>query len=412
MTVRELARRAHINAGHLSRVLKGDRPPPGPEVVRALDEALAAGGQLVRLVSAPDWQVPSDRWGRADNERLADALAQTTPTVDNAVELAHQWLIAAPPQVFELRAGRRVGDTMADTILDRVQDLRLLDDHLGGQQTQAVVSAELAATSALVREASYTEAVGRRLLSAVGELCQLAGYVFTDAGRLPEAERLYLAGMRAAHAGGDTAVAANNLSTLSYQVANTGDARRAVVLARSAYAGARHIGSATVRALLLERMAWAHALADEPSAATRALDDVDTAMAEPDSDDPEWAYWVTPHEVEIMRGRVWVELRRPMRAVPVLQKIVDAYGPDRARETALYRSWLAEAYEQAGEVEQAAALATSTARLARKAHSTRAAQRVTVLEGLLEPYRGAAAVDEFFDEVADASACLDDLDGS
>ncbi|MFI5841634.1 helix-turn-helix domain-containing protein [Catenuloplanes sp. NPDC051500] len=404
MPVRELARRAHVDAGHLSRILKGDRPAPGAEVVRALDDALGANGELVRLtVCGAIWPL-TQRWSDTDNERLADALENTTPTADNAVELAHEWLIAEAPQVYELRVGRRVGERMAGKVARRVQGLRLLDDYLGGEHTQAVVAAELAATGRLVREAAYTEAVGRRLLVAVGELCQLAGYVYTDAGRLAEAERLYLAGMRAAHAGGDDGVAANNLSALSYQLANDGDAPRAVRLARSAYAGARDEASATVRALLLERVAWAHALAGETGAAERALGAVDETYAERSrAADPVWAYWVTPEEVEIMRGRVWTELKRPLRAVPALRGVIEGYGPDRARETTLYRSWLAEALEQAGEVDEAAALATGTVKLSQHAHSVRAVQRIEVLRRVLAPHRGNAAVDEFEEAAATTS---------
>jgi hypothetical protein len=59
-----------------------------------------------------------------------------------------------------------------------------------------------------------------------------------------------------------------------------------------------------------------------------------------------------------MAGRVWTQLRRPLRAVPILQRATASYGEDTGRETALYLTWLAEALLQAREVEQAVDAAT------------------------------------------------------
>jgi transcriptional regulator with XRE-family HTH domain len=401
LSLREVARRAHIDPGHLSR-LEADKRPPTPTIAAALDEVLGAAGQLAALVPdrrAEPWRLDGGLWRLRDSERLAAAIMDEEPTADNAVELAHQWLITEPPQVYEIRSGRRIGVAAVEQIERRVQRLRLLDDHVGGNETYAMVTGELAATSALLRDAAYTEEVGRRLLVAVGELCQLAGWTSSDAGRHAEAERLYLAGVRAAHAGGDVAGAANNLSSLAYQVANVGDPREAATLARSAYAGARGDATATTRALLAERVAWAAARAGEASGAERALATVETEYERRrPADDPEWVYWLDEGEIEIMAGRVWTQLRRPLRAVPILERATAGYGDDTGRETALYLTWLAESLLQANEVERAADAATRALRLSRRAGSARADDRVAAVRTLLERHRGNASVDAFEDE--------------
>lgn len=112
------------------------------------------------------------------------------------------------------RAAHR-GRTVEE-VEQRLQHLRRLDDHVGGTDTYAMVTGELAVTTALLRDGAYTEEVGRRLLVAIGELAQVAGWVTSDAGRHAEAKRLYLAGMRAAHAGGDVAAGANNWLRLTF----------------------------------------------------------------------------------------------------------------------------------------------------------------------------------------------------
>ncbi len=57
-----------------------------------------------------------------------------------------------------------------------------------------------------------------------------------------------------------------------------------------------------------------------------------------------------------MAGRCFTELDQPDRAEPLLLDAIAGYDPSRSREVALYRSWLAEAYAKAGDVEQACAL--------------------------------------------------------
>lgn len=406
VSYRALASRTYYGKSYLHDLAHG-RKRPSQVVAQRIDDALDAGGTLAALACAPDvgtWTIPcGGRWGRGDAERLADLLVTATPTPDTAAELAHQWLVADPPQRYELAAGRRVGASTVERVEQRVRQLRRLDDHVGGGETYAMVAAELDATAGLLREGAHTEAVARRLLVTISDLCQLAGFVAEDAGRTADARRYYLVGMRAAHAGGDPASAANCLSSLSYLEANLGDRREAVTLARSAYAGGRHAAEATGRALLLERVAWAHARAGEASQAERALGAVEDVYATRDPDDaPPWAYWLSADEVEIMAGRVWTELRRPLRAVPILERTTARYGPDVPRETSLYLTWLAEALLQAGEVDQAADAAGRALGIARGAQSHRAVRRVAALRDILATTAaGSAPVDEFLELSAD-----------
>jgi transcriptional regulator with XRE-family HTH domain len=398
MSLRELARRAHVDAGHLSRVERGQRPPT-VELAAALDDVLGAGGDLARAAAAataPDTRpLASECWARADCDALAAALLAEPPTAGNALALSHEWLVSEPPQAFELRAGRRIGAGVVEQVERRVQQLRELDDHIGGGDSRELVTGELDATVGLLREAAYAERVGQRLLAAIGELCQLAGWVTSDAGRHGAAARLYLTGVRASHAGGDAAGAANNLSCLAYQVANVGDVRQAVTMARTAAVGAGS-APATVRALLWERVAWAHAKAGEGNRADRALGAVEDAYAHRvPADAPAWVYWLDETEIQVMAGRCWTELGRPLRAVPALEEATSSYGPDRARESALYLTWLAAAYLLANEVDQAAETATRALRLARQVRSARSAARVAHVDVLLRPHRGTPSVDGF-----------------
>ena len=204
LSLRALARRAHVDPGHLSRIEAGTRPPTAA-IAEAVDHALAADGALIALVgrrSVPGRRLDGGVWHRDDAEALAATLVERVPTAENALRLAHEWLVAEPPQLYEVRAGRRIGASTVEHVEQRVHHLRLLDDHIGGKETFTLATTEVAATADLLRLATYTENVGRRLLVALGELCQIAGWVASDAGLHNDAERLYLAGVQAAHAGG------------------------------------------------------------------------------------------------------------------------------------------------------------------------------------------------------------------
>jgi transcriptional regulator with XRE-family HTH domain len=52
LTLRQLAERAHVDPGHLSRI-ESDKRPRTDNIARACDIALDAGGQLSRLVVQP-----------------------------------------------------------------------------------------------------------------------------------------------------------------------------------------------------------------------------------------------------------------------------------------------------------------------------------------------------------------------
>jgi len=400
MSMRKLAKLAAVDPGHLSRIEAGRRPPTR-QIAAALDHALCAAGTLAALAAEVPARPPPlavDRWSRTDADTLAAALAAKTPTADNALHLAHEWLVAEPPQTYELRAGRHVGVPIVEQIEQRIHQLRLLDDHVGGLDTYDMVTGELDATVTMLREAAYTEAVGRGLLGAIGELCQLAGWVTADAGRHSEAIRLYLTGVRAAHAAGDRPGAASNLSSLAYLVANTGNPRQAVLMAASAVRGAEAHAAPAAQALLLERLAWTYARAGAAADAERALGRVEETFDDTRPDEePAWTYWLDQDEITIMAGRCWTQLSRPLRAVPLLEDATSRYGQDTARESALYLTWLAEAYLQANEIEPAAEVAIRALMLAARAHSKRSTARVGEVREMLTPYHGVPAVDAFED---------------
>src|SRR5262249_25728682 len=135
--------------------------------------------------------------------------------------LAHEWLAADKPQLVELSAGRRIGDSLIATVERRVVQLRRADDFISGRTSHALVRQELRAATDLLTDAALTEEQASRLLTATGELAQLAAWVAADAGLHRDAARYAEGGILAAHAADNGPLAANIVSTFSYQLANT-----------------------------------------------------------------------------------------------------------------------------------------------------------------------------------------------
>jgi hypothetical protein len=199
-------------------------------------------------------------------------------------------------------------------------------------------------------------------------------------------------------------LAANIISTLSYQLANTGNPRQAALLARTAYAGARHSATPTTKALLLERVAWADAKSGDLGGCERALGQVEENFnhTEPESD-PDWVYWLNREEIDVMAGRCFTELKQPARAEPLLRSATSAYDNALIRENSLYLSWLAEDYILLNEIDLAAEIATRVLELGSRADSARTDERLRHLARLLRRYKDVQSAASFLGQYQDLS---------
>lgn len=370
------------------------------ELYRAKPSDLGFGSQVITdgAIRAGNDLLTKSRCTQDDIDRLSDSFdkALSGSSVEDVNRLAHKWLITEAPQTLELASGRHIGLSLVETVEHRVIQLRRADDFLSGRDSHALVRKELHQTTKLLKEAAYTDEEARRLLTAIGELAQLATWVAADAGLYAEATKYTEYGLLAAQAAGNAPLAGNVISTFSYQLANTKDPQRAGVLARTAYAGARRDATATTRALLLERIAWADAKSGDLSGCEQALGEVEEAFSKSKpEDDPDWVYWLNQEEIDVMAGRCYTGLKRPKRAVVLLDDAMAKYNHALVRESSLYLSWLAEDYIQLGEIDHAASVAKEVLALAARTNSARTDDRLQHLARLLKRYGDVQDVAEF-----------------
>ncbi|MEU7046026.1 helix-turn-helix transcriptional regulator [Streptomyces varsoviensis] len=287
------------------------------------------------------------------------------------------------------RRGQRIGAERVDNLRQRVHGLRLADDVLAGGDLIRPALRELRSAIRLYREKSHTADVGIALLSQIGEVAQIAGWIASDAGQHDEAERIYRLGFGAAQQAGDTTLAGNLAGSLAYQMTNTGREAEGSRLARAALKEAGTDAPAKARALYLDRVAWAYSKTGDAQPAIRALGEAGEALTRADGEPeaPAYLYWVDEGELQIMESRVYTELRRPLRAIPLLRDVLSRYDATHQRELTLYLSWLAIALADANEPEEAASVMERVLTLSTQVSSERTASRVQVVLNRLEEYR-------------------------
>ncbi|MGW3421300.1 helix-turn-helix transcriptional regulator [Streptomyces phaeochromogenes] len=301
-----------------------------------------------------------------------------------------------PLAPLKTRQGKRVGMQDVTDLAGRIHGLRLADDVLAGGDLIGPALRELRSAVKVYREGTHTVEVGNALLSQVGELSQIAGWIAADAGKLEEAERIYKLGLSAAQQAENPTLVSNLAGSMAYMWSNNGRADEAVQLA---HAGLTPDSPPKARALDWDRVAWTHTMANEPQPAMRALGEARDALTQDtdSGDDPPYLYWVSDDELTVMESRVFTELRKPLRAVPLLQKVLSRYDATRTRELALYLSWLAIAYADANEPEESAATAERVITMSADISSERTAERVRVILARLEEYRDVPEVSALLD---------------
>lgn len=115
---------------------------------------------------------------------------------------------------------------------------------------------------------------------------------------------------------------------------------------------------------------------------------------------PGWAQWMDHTQAEIVAGRCWTELHRPLRAVPVLESALAAYDDFHARDKSLYLTWLADSYIDATEIEQAVSVMNRVLDLSAGIGSVRPRQRAVTVIRRLAPRRDLPLVADLMDRAA------------
>lgn len=280
-------------------------------------------------------------------------------------------------------SGRQLGQSDIDRFAERLVDLRRLDDYNGSAAVYPLVATEVRDLSDLANAGSYNEATARGLLSLLGELYQFASWVAFDSGRAAQARKLAQAAAAAANQAGNRTLASTALSELSYITASSDRPRESVAMARASLANAPRDVLPAVEVVLADRLAWACARTEDPVGVQRAVGisaEAHDRRNQKAVEEPDTVYWINRDESSIMAGRCWAEVKKPRKAVSVLEGLTTPYDESHAREVALYQSWLASSYVGAGDLDRGVSSANKALELS---HSTASPRLNTMLDDML-----------------------------
>ncbi|MFF4592454.1 hypothetical protein [Amycolatopsis sp. NPDC001319] len=390
-TASHLARRCELTVSRVQDYISGRVQAQRIELFERVADGLRIPGAMLNLAPRP-WEIAAEVTAEAtksihdsdggfsvlrrDFMRLGAGVAATT-------------LVGLPSGV----SGNKIGDSTVVELRDNMVRLRRLDDHLGGADTYRLYLAEVEKTAGLLKDASFVGGARRELLTLFAEQAQQAGWAAFDAGWHDQARDLYERSFNAAKEAENAGLAGNALAYRAYQLTSQG--QDATDLSSKSFKIADKVGDPAIRSLLYQRGAWSFAVSGNAEGVARALGAAGDALADPRDvgPGPDWATWAhNQTELEIMAGRCWTELGRPLRAVPALESAMSRYDDSHARDKALYLSWLADAYLDAGEVEHAAASLDRAFDLSANVASARPQQRLSAVLERMAPHASVGAV--------------------
>jgi hypothetical protein len=260
------------------------------------------------------------------------------------------------------------GDLLVEQIEASIPLLQQLDDAKGGAAGLGYIGAQLRAVALVLHEGTYPAAATRRLLVALADLGQLAGWMAFDANQHGLAQRYFFTGLRAAHDAGYTAMAAHILADLSFQAASIGHRSDGVMLGEAAR---RHAARAPagVRASVDSRLAYAYAADGRITEFEYTYTGAANTFAGRDpASDPAWLYYLTLGHLDcqaayalVLAGRDHLAGgdragRAMLRRGTALLRTGAHDRPldDSPQRRALYEgAWLALAYAARGDLESA-----------------------------------------------------------
>lgn len=145
---------------------------------------------------------------------------------------ALRWFTATSPQSVAQEGRRTVGQPDIDTIREMTATYRRLDNQYGGGHARDTVTRHLHhEVTPLITEGRYDAATGRKLLAAVAELTQLAGWQAYDMAEHGLAQRYLTHALDLARNAEDAGLGAEILAAMSHQATYLGHTTTSVDLA-------------------------------------------------------------------------------------------------------------------------------------------------------------------------------------
>jgi hypothetical protein len=333
--------------------------------------------------------------------RRAESRLQEFLSGQDLLSILQFWTTtSADTSCILMRPGRkRIGDQEVVQIRAVTEAFRSLDNAYGGGLTREAVIGQLISTTSLVEDTTYTEEVGRKLITGIGDLATVAGWMCHDVSMHTTAQRYFLLALQAAKEADNSNLGAHVLSCMARQAGHMGRPGDALELIQLARYGARHTATATVGALLHSLEARYYAMMGRLKNFDRAAGQAEAAFADRDpAQDPAWVRYFDMSEYYATLGichQIAARTSDPgqaSRAIDMIGHALAHRDPSRVRSRAFDHLGLARAYLAAGELESAEAAGTIALELTGKVSSTRVRDRFQEFLGETSLYAGTPVI--------------------
>jgi len=412
LTFAAFARQAGYAESYLRNVENGTKPVTG-DVAKAYDRVLATGGVFAVAVDGPNRQKAP--WNRQETFTILVDMARGAGVDRRSfVATSGAALTALVGHWSSNLTGRTKPAVASDGapgatprlfghIEERLEHLRHLDDEFDSGEMARMARNELALLTRLLKTGGLNEATENRAYSLAAEASRQVAWNLFDSKNHAAAEQYYETALRASAEANDVLTGAYAMSFMAIQHYTAGDPNDAVKLLGIAEETAGNRATPLMRAMLAARKARALSKTGDRRGCARAL----TAARElldrgPSEDDPEYLYWVTQGEIEMIAGSSALELNDPTHAVRCFDAAVRAEYPGDVqypKSHAIYLARAAEAYLALHDVDAAVAQARHAGRCLGSVDSARSSSTLAGLRRQLSEHRRHPAVRAFLQEV-------------
>jgi tetratricopeptide (TPR) repeat protein len=356
ISLRAPAKAVHHDPSYVSKALRGLKPC-GPKLAGDIDDALAAGGEIIRAAS----------------RSRPDAAPVEAPVA---------------PEVVDYFRAQLAGHYTADMYLGPLHLIPTV-------QTQAELITRLAAAA--------DAPVRRGLLDTGAAYAALLGWLYQDAGNLAESAKWRDTTLSLAHRSGDLQLVSYALTNKAMLALDQGDGRAVVDYAEAAVAPARELSPKT-RLIALQHLAQGHAMLGDRAMADRLLDQAAQLVGRVD-DEYLWGNSCrrTPHHVEVQRATSYGRTRRAADAADAASlwdQIMDSMPETARRDNAVFRARQSAALAQVPDPDRAVQAAAEAASAVRATGSARLRREIKAIPEHAESWSRTSAGRELREIVA------------
>lgn len=240
-----------------------------------------------------------------------------------------------------------IDEAFIASIRTRMQELLALDAQVGGDETSTQALRLFRSVHRRIGVSSCSKRLRRELYAAVGELAEIAGWLFYDADQQDAMRRINQEALYYLRWAGHRSLELLTLQNMSMQAEYLNRPSEALNIVSSVLETDRL--SHRVESLFLARGAHALAQQQQRAEAVRTFQKAQALFLDGlRDDDPGWAWWVNECQFAWFEARMWAELGRHDKSAELFAEALRGAPQHRVRGRYSYSVYLFESFINVG----------------------------------------------------------------